>query len=91
MALFTIRDYGNAQENQHEITKNLAFPRNAIASTSIPVAVDNKTLSQLLSAVSDTVESVVGTVHKHCLVGQSLKVVALPLAPLEATGFLLKR
>ena len=97
--MFRISDYGNAQENSHEITKNLPyFPRNAITSISIPAAADNKPLSQLLAlllsavvAVSDIVESVVGTVHKQCLVGQSLKVVVWPLAPLEATGFLLKR
>ena len=96
--MFRISVYGNAQENPHEITKSLVFPRNAITSISIPVAVDNKPLSQLLAlllsavvAVSDIVKSVVGTVHKQCLVGQSLKVVVWPLAPLEATGFLLKR
>ena len=62
------------------------------------MAVDNKPLSQLLAlllsgvvAVSDIVESVVGIVHKQCLVGQPLKVVVWPLAPLEATGSLLKR
>ena len=71
---------------------------NAITSRSIPVAVDNKPLSQLLAlllsavvAVSDTVEPVVGTVRKQCLVGQSLMVVMWPLALLEATGSLLKR
>ena len=61
------------------------------------MVVDNKPLYQLMAlllsavvAVSDTVESVVGTVHKQCQVGQSLKVVAWPLVPLEATGSLLK-
>ena len=89
--MFRISDYGNAQENPNEITKNLAFPRNAITSISIPAAVDNKPLSQLLALLLSAVESVVGTVHKQCLVGQSLKVVVWPLAPLEATGSLLKR
>ena len=99
MAYLKISDYSNTQENANEITKNLAyFPRNAITSRSIPVVDDNKPLSQLpaplpsaVVAVSDIVESVVGTVHKQCQVGQSLMVAALPLAHLEATGSLLKR